>query len=51
MPTFMVFKNGNKVEELLGAEPRALEVRIFNLHRDEPDWLQKNLVSAAAALT
>lgn len=35
MPTFMVFKDGNKVKELVGAELKALE----------------NLVTAAAALT
>jgi hypothetical protein len=27
MPTFIVFKDGNKVKELVGANPRGLQVR------------------------
>lgn len=42
MPTFMVFKDGNKVKELVGAELKALEVRVLTrLHKDEPDWLRR----------
>ena len=28
MPTFMVFKDGEKVEEVVGANPKALEAAI-----------------------
>ncbi|KIM69951.1 hypothetical protein SCLCIDRAFT_102060 [Scleroderma citrinum Foug A] len=42
MPTFMVFKDGNKVKELVGAELKALEVRVLTrLRKDEPDWLRR----------
>jgi thioredoxin 1 len=28
MPTFMVYKNGEKVQEVVGANPKALEAAI-----------------------
>lgn len=28
MPTFVIFKNGEKVQEVVGANPRALEAAI-----------------------
>jgi hypothetical protein len=32
MPTFMVFKDGNKVDDLVGANPPRLEVRTLIVH-------------------
>ena len=31
MPTFAFFKNGQKVDELVGADPRSLEAKINQL--------------------
>jgi thioredoxin-like negative regulator of GroEL len=31
MPTFQFFKNGQKVDELVGADPRALEAKMTQL--------------------
>ncbi|KAL1728805.1 thioredoxin-like protein [Schizophyllum commune] len=31
MPTFVAFKDGKKIGEVVGANPRALEVRCFTL--------------------
>jgi thioredoxin 1 len=28
MPTFLIFENGNKVSEIVGANPKALQVAI-----------------------
>ncbi len=30
MPTFLLFKDGNKVDEVVGANPGAIEVAIKN---------------------
>ncbi|KAF8492794.1 thioredoxin [Russula emetica] len=45
MPTFIVFKDGNKVNELVGANPGGLQVRTLIVHAhlhvtDKPhrDW-------------
>lgn len=35
MPTFMIFKDGNKIEELVGADPNGLQVC--------PIWLSGNI--------
>ena len=31
MPTFQFFKKGQKVDELVGADPRALEAKLIQL--------------------
>ena len=31
MPTFMAFKNGQKIKEVVGANPAALQVRFLNI--------------------
>ncbi|KAG9244343.1 thioredoxin [Calycina marina] len=35
MPTFMIFKNGEKIQEIVGANPVALEAAIANALKDE----------------
>jgi hypothetical protein len=36
MPTFLVFKKGKKVAEVVGANPRALEDAIKEATKDAP---------------
>ena len=36
MPTFLLFKNGDKVGEVVGANPKALEAAIQSNLAEEP---------------
>jgi len=44
MPTFIIFKNGEKVKELVGANPAGLQVRTLIVHAylDETDKSYRN---------
>lgn len=51
MPTFLVFKGGNKVKELVGANPGALQVGPIcsALDSSESRCLSQTLITEAAA--
>ena len=48
MPTFMLFKNGKKVQELVGANPSGLQVGHYACrYAPPPEHHLQNLLTAA----